>query len=65
VVAAIIQANPDLAGMESHVGQQLVHFYSSGQLSPVSWANLSAAGRLGMHRLLLQDVMRRLEGEES
>jgi hypothetical protein len=65
VVAAIIQANPDLAGMQLQLRRQLMSLYSSGQLRPVSWADLPSAGRVEVLRLLLEDVVRRLEGDRS
>jgi len=65
VVAAIIQANPDLAGMESQLQRQLASLYSSGRLSPTPWADLPPASRVELLRLLLDDVVQRLEGDRS
>lgn len=61
VVAAIVEANPDLAGMELPLQRQLMNLYGNGRLSPIPWADLPSAGRLELLRLLLEDVVRRLE----
>jgi len=65
VVAAIIQANPDLTGMEPQLQRQLMSLYSNGQVSPVPWADLPSAGKVEVLRLLLEDVVRRLEDDRS
>jgi len=61
VVEALVQANPDLADVEPALRRQLGGLYQGGQLRPRPWAELSAADQAEVFRVLLEDVVRRLE----
>mmetsp|Transcript_115894 Transcript_115894/g.322691 ORF Transcript_115894/g.322691 Transcript_115894/m.322691 type:complete len:681 (-) Transcript_115894:84-2126(-) len=61
VLEAVLRANPDLAGAEAALRRHLADLYRDGRLQAASWPELPAAGRVEVFRVLLADVVRRLE----
>eukprot|EP00401_Gymnodinium_catenatum_P083020 CAMPEP_0117490118 /NCGR_PEP_ID=MMETSP0784-20121206/17386_1 /TAXON_ID=39447 /ORGANISM="" /LENGTH=581 /DNA_ID=CAMNT_0005284867 /DNA_START=319 /DNA_END=2064 /DNA_ORIENTATION=+ len=65
VVEAFIEANPDLAGAETPLRQQLGRLYQSSQLPFTPWVELASEGRAEVFRVVLEDVVHRLEDDQT
>mmetsp|Transcript_74233 Transcript_74233/g.240076 ORF Transcript_74233/g.240076 Transcript_74233/m.240076 type:complete len:111 (+) Transcript_74233:142-474(+) len=58
---AVVEANPDLAGMEQALQHQLARLRQGGRLRPTPWETLTPAERAEAFQAVLQDVVRRLD----
>jgi len=60
VVEAIVEANPNLAGLEEQLQRQLGRLYHSSRLQAMAWTELTPEGKAELFRVLLEDVVRGL-----
>lgn len=58
VAEAVIEANPNLAGLDAHLRRQLIRLYGSGRLMDRRpWAALPPMRRAEVFRMLLEEVL--------
>lgn len=61
VVEAIVQAHPMVQGLEANLRRHLDQLYRSRRLQSSAWNDLSEERRIEVFRVLLEDLVRRLE----